>query len=503
MQIACTNCNSIYSLTAGEIEGLRHSIMTCKKCNNFIKITVCPDCKSLYSISSASGASSKYKVKCDKCAKFFVVEFPVIKDAQKREPRPILPGIKKEEKKEKAETVFMTPKEFNRSIKNSTNNSVKTPVKNSTKNSPEKPGKNAKHGSSQLNHGLSVPGVKNYTLKELFSICSSAFNIKKIMVASIGIIVMFLLLFVYKNIETAVFLSKESSNSYALSFLNMLPLAMIFFIFILASTIIARITMDNIAAGAAGSNKGRSNLAVFTGKRIFPVFISNILILVLLNVVMILFGKIPVVRPIFYAILFFPLYVSSLLIFIIAGIGFWFYPPILARHKPGLISNTGNLFRFIKKQNFTLIYIIPIMIIITTLTFSAIYLVYYGSFSLTISISSSLISDDIAKLFQAVPSFLLKISNLSFFASDVNLFNSLMGELVYSHHIGGLIIGIILSLISIFLFASFISIIGTLSTHVYILLENDIDIDDRNKLRLLTILVLILLGIFIFKKIYL
>jgi hypothetical protein len=63
-------------------------------------------------------------------------------------------------------------------------------------------------------------------------------------------------------------------------------------------------------------------------------------------------------------------------------------------------------------------------------------------------------------------------------------------------------VGIALASVSVVLAAFFISLVSTLSTHVYILMERGVDLDDRKKFHLLGILVLLLAGIVMFSKFF-
>ena len=80
MQITCANCKTNYSLTAEQISSLSYSILPCKQCSKFIKITTCPHCQSFYSITFTSTQQTKYSLTCERCAKPFSIEFPLIRE---------------------------------------------------------------------------------------------------------------------------------------------------------------------------------------------------------------------------------------------------------------------------------------------------------------------------------------------------------------------------------------------------------------------------------------
>jgi len=230
----------------------------------------------------------------------------------------------------------------------------------------------------------------------------------------------------------------------------------------------------------------------------------NIFILLLLiSTSFILFVKIPAAGPVYFSIMFLPVYIISTFVIIVTCVGFWFYGPIIAHNSTGQKETSQNLFGFIKKHNISLVYIILILAIITTMIFSVINFIHYGSMKLTISMAKSMLTSDLKMLFAAIPSDLLKLTELSFIGTEVKILKSLISELFFSYQIGGFILGIILSSITVVLFSSFISLTATISTHAYILLERNLNVDDSAKIRPLIVLVLILVIILLFKKIFL
>ena len=446
MQITCASCKSVYDLTTEQVGDLAHSILPCAKCNKFIKITICPYCYSYYSITFTSTRQEKYQLTCEQCGKPFVIDFPLIKDGKKAG-----------------------------SVGNS-------------------------HLDLFQNQGSAPsPRSVSFTLENLFSICGSAFTLFRLAVAAIAIIIALILLMGYNWAINLVFTSGEfTSNDYIKSFLTIIPFAIIFFTYMMAATVIARITMNAINAGSVFTAWRALEFLIRTFP---PVFLTNVFLFIAVELVFILFGKIPIVGPVLFAILFLPIYITSLCIVILLAIGIWFYPPLIAASDAGTISSIRNFLRFIRKQNFNLAYTIPLMTILTALTFTVIYLLHYSSFNLLLYLAKNVLTDDGEKIFSAIPTSLLQISDLATIGSETGLYKSLLNNLLLAHTIGGSIIGIVFSLISIVLFASFISISSTLSTHLYIMMEKGTDMDDASKLRILMLLVLILFGIFLVKKI--
>ena len=196
--------------------------------------------------------------------------------------------------------------------------------------------------------------------------------------------------------------------------LNMVPFAFVFSIYILSAAVISRITMDSIDSRPPIPG-GR--LLEFLGRSFIPVFIANIALFLAIELVLILFGRIPVVGPVLFALMFLPIYAASICVILIVAVGFWFYPPIIAASSGGMTALPG-MFTFIRRQNFSLAYTVPLMAIITAVTFAAIYLLHYGSFSLSMFLAKNVLAEEGEKIFSAVPPSFLSISDLTIMGSD-------------------------------------------------------------------------------------
>ena len=476
MQITCASCKTSYYLTMEQIQGLSYSIMPCKKCSRYIKITACPRCRSYYSITFSSTQQSRYQLNCEKCSAPFIIDFPLIK-----EPRHINDAIK--EKTPRKKISFF-----------------KSFVERAEKSAPrEETVRSEIHADFQRTPATSAPSA--FTLTELFNVCSRAISIPNLFVSSIAIILIILMMLGYNLCMSAILEPGSSAlTDYGKSFLNIIPFAIILCIYVLTASFIARNTM-NKAASRPGFNFTQA--VRFMKSSVMPVFLANAVLFIVMDFIFIVFGRIPVIGPVLFAILFLPIYLMSIVVILFVAIGFWFYPPIIASSGIDPASSFKRLARFIKRHNFSLIYTIPLLSVITTLVFFTIYLVHYGSFSLSLFLSKNILGSDGEKIFSAVPAQLLQISDLALLGSDSGLFRSLVGNVLVAHTVSGFIIGIIFSCISIFLFACFISITATLSTHIYLMMERGADIDDASKIRLLLLVVLILLGLFLVKKIIL
>jgi hypothetical protein len=183
-------------------------------------------------------------------------------------------------------------------------------------------------------------------------------------------------------------------------------------------------------------------------------------------------------------------------------IGLWFFPSIIASSEGGIVDTVKEFLFFIRKHNFSLIYTILLMTFGTSLIFAAVYLLHYGALSLTFSLANAVLSEEGLKVFTAVPTPFLRISDMSVVNTNLNLFQSLIQGLIISHHVGGLILGVVFSTLTVLLIALLVSIMATVSARVYTGINRGQDIDDRMKIRLLVFFALVLLCLFLFKKVF-
>lgn len=479
MIIICNKCKTRHSLGKEDIHAREHSIYTCEKCGQHIKVAICPSCNSYYSISFTSVEKDQYTLKCKRCHRPFEVLFPLhMQQKLKTNSFVSIPGkensyssTKEEEAKQEWSSVASNRKNENKS-----------------------------YVKRDINHPPSAPGkYTRINLGDIFAVCGKAFSGKKILVAGFGVIITFILLGVVSFIDSIIFSNFQvQSGAFLKSLSNLLPLALICFMFIVTAAAISKMVMCELEAGSEATVSGGIG---FMLSNVAPVLVSNMVLLLVFNSMFVLFGTIPVVGPLLFALMFLPIYIISAIIILFVPIALWFYPPIVASGSKGVRNNVKDILKFIKKHNFSLIYIVPLLFILTTIFFTVVYFIHYGSISLVVGISKSVVSDDTLKIFSAIPSQFLKVSEIAL--SGKGIFKSLVGGLFISHKIGGIILGIILSLISTFLFSIFVSITATISTHIYTVIEKNEKADDRSALVPLAVLALFLFIIYMFKRVFL
>jgi hypothetical protein len=231
------------------------------------------------------------------------------------------------------------------------------------------------------------------------------------------------------------------------------------------------------------------------------IFFGNIILLLAISSLLILFGKVPLLGPVLFSLIFLPIYLISLGILIFSFIGLWFYPPIAAHDERGFLINIKSLLLFIKRHNLSIIFMIPVIFLTTAITFAIIFIIHISAFSFTASLSQVIIGQDASMVLSSVPGQLIKASPTTLMGIKSGLFKELYLSLQVTHHIAGFILGIIFLIITIFLLSIPISVASTVSTHIYILMERKILIDDKTKALVLSILIMLIILVILINKI--
>ena len=503
MDITCATCKSTYSLSLEQIRRLPHSILPCRNCSKLIKIAQCPSCGVYYSITFSTAQQSRYTLTCERCKKSFVVTFPVVREGvpQEHTPaaehKPAAGARATPPRSQTSETIqaktpvvckrkppLMTRLAFWKRLSNEHNRRAKKPPRHHAP-TEEKPSTQTR----QTRVG--------FAMADLFEIAGSAFTPAKLLIASCGVGTTIIAVMAYRWLVFTLIEPMHSSlPDFARSLLGIIPFALMLFIYIITAAIISRLTLRDMSDPHPFQDKG---MLRFIASSLFPVLIVNIILFAAADLVLLLLGHVPIVGPILFAIIFLPIYLTSLIVFTFIAVGFWFYPPIIARQTSYPVT---SLLRFIRRHNFRLAYTIPLLTIITAVIFAAIYAIHYGSFAFSMFLSKAILAEEGERIFTAIPLPFLKISDLILIGTEAGPIRSFMDDIHLPHSIAGLIIGLVLSAISIVLFASFVSITATLSTRIYVIMERGSDIDDASKIRLLFALILILVGILLVKKIF-
>ncbi len=465
MQVICSNCSTAHNITFEDIHRLGNPVIHCSNCEKRIKIQFCPHCGAFYSITFSNLQNGQYRYKCKKCSAPFTIDFFEGEPASGKPVR-----INQEKKTEDEPAAEITPP--GAAI-------------------PEK--KAEKDEVSFLRNSINT-----FTVHELLSITSGAFSLKKILASSAFVIFMLILLRIFSMIDSLYFSSSMSTASrFTGSMINLIPLAVMFSFFTLASAVVSKITLHRLFHNCEPAGDEVIGFAVKTAPGIL---LGNVILLLIVNSLLILFGNIPFIGPLLFSLSFLPVYTISIVIFIILFTGFWFYPPIAAHRENGIITNLKNLLLFIKKHNLNLLFIIPVMMLLTIVTSSLIYLIHTSALAITMSLSQAVLHGNLAVFMSSIPAGFIKASESAFTNIDSGIFRGLYETILPVHQLGGIISGLSMSVITVMLLSIFISVTGTISSHIYIMMERGISVDDRKKAVVLFILTLMLTTLIQIKK---
>lgn len=467
MRILCSNCSTGQEITLDTKSGNRNPVVKCISCDKKIKIQFCPHCNAFYSVTFSNIKNGDYKYKCRKCGKSFIINFD--------------DTIKPHTHKEK-------PVPEDRKLKQSIPPQTETPAKEET----------------HINTNLETPdpfsgkGISSFSLNELLRVTAEAFTFPKIAAASAGAAVMLIVFRLYLYYTTQLMHAPVSAASG--TFLTLFPLAILFSFYILTASIIARATINSLTSHI---ETGTPELTLFAFRTAPSVLLSNAFLLIALSALLILFGKIPVLGPILFSLVFLPVYLAGIALTLLAITGFWFYGPVAAHRDNGIIANLKNLMLFIKKHNLNLIFIIPAMTLFSSIIYGVIYIIHTAALTFSFTISGAVLGESSRAFLSSAPSALIKSAEGAIAGTGGSVFKGLFAETTIAHTAGGLIIGMSLFILSILLLAIFVSVTATLSTHVYIMMERGIYMDDRKKSAVMIILAATAASAFIIKKLIL
>jgi len=458
MRIICSNCNTGQNFTLDAESENKNPVIKCKACDKKIKIQFCPHCSAFYSVTFSNIKSGNYRYKCRKCGKNFVINF----NEKTAEPLSVHQNADKVKKP----------------------NDEKIPNKQKPVQEHHLPQKKEEIKNQNEATPLNGDGINSFTINEILRAMAGAFAWNKIAAASAGAALMLLLtrlfIFLSMNIFTA-----PMSGTIQGAALTLFPMAIIFSFYLLTASVIAKITLKEVLAGEKIYAPG---LAQFVCASAPSVLLSNTILIIAAASLLILFGKIPVLGPLLFALTFLPVYMAGVILTFLVIIGFWFYGPIAAHRNNGITANLKNLIMFIKKHNLNLIFIIPAMTLLSSIVFGGIYIIHTAALTLTVRLSGDLLGSVSGMLLSSAPASLIKTAEPALAGTGSSAFHGLYDGLTFSHTAGGVILGVSLFLLTVILFALFISVTATLSTQVYIMMERGIYMDDRKKAGVMIIL---------------
>lgn len=464
MQVFCSNCNTAHEVTQDQEDERRSSVIHCRKCDKRIKLQFCPHCGSFYSITFSNIKAGRYRYRCRKCMNDFTIEFPY----EFHRPSVAVETVRAEQR----ESPLSHPVA-----------EVKSPE--------QKPAEKIEVASFISN------GINSFSINELFAAAAGAFSPGKIGVSSAGVILMLLLLWMFSRGEAIWLSGIPAMHPFAGSLMALFPLAIIFSLYTATAAVVSRITLDTVFHGKA---TGWNEVIRFSYRAAPAVFPGNAALLLAISALLVLFGRIPLLGPILFSIVFLPVYILGIMITLLCLIGIWFYPPISAHREGSISGNMKNLFLFIKKHNLSLLYMIPVIVLVSAISFSVIFLIHTAAFSFTISLSRWLVSSDGGGVFASIPASFVSTSEATFAGLGSGLFRQLSINLGMTHHVSGFILGVVMIALSTLLLSIAVSITATVSSHIYIVMERGLTIDDKKKGAVFLILTLMLSVLLLLKK---
>ena len=524
MQVFCSNCNTAHEVTYNQAKNINTSVIHCSRCDKKIKFQFCPDCGAFYSITFSNIKHGRYKYNCKKCMKDFTIEFTpeeqVLPETLKKPvqpvmpPRPVQPASSAKPAEHPAPARYVEPVAAAKPVEHPAPARYVEPVAAAKPVEHPAPARHVEpvaaakpveHPEDDVTTDRTVEpvsfmnnSINTFSSAELFKSAWEAFTAKKIIISAAGIICMFLTLQLFNLAEKM--LHRHAASAiipFAGSLINLFPMAIVFSFYTLLASVVSKITLDRIFHS---KETGTGELIRFTLTTGPGVFAANIIVLLTISAALILFGKIPLLGPVLFSIVFLPVYLISVTIFLLCFIGLWFYPPISAHRESGVSGNIRNLFLFIKKHNLNIVFMIPVILLVTAITFSIIFFIHLSAFSLSIAMSKWLLNQDASIIFSSVPSLFIKASEAAFTGLGSDMFKELNTSLLMTHHAGGFILGIIFITITLFLLSLAISVTATVSSHIYIVMERGISIDDRKKAIVLFVLMMLMILLIMFRR---
>ncbi len=469
MQVFCSNCNTAHEISQEQVNDRERSVIHCRHCDKKIKLQFCPHCGSFYSITFANIKAGRYRYRCRKCTRDFAIEFT---------DEPQKPVVIK------APSIQINPP----------SSQVNTPdITPHTEDKPRHVPAEKIEVATFINNS-----INSFSINELFSAAAGAFSLSRIAVSAVGVILMLLLIQLFSKAETLWLSGGLSLHPFAGSVIALFPLAIIFSLYTATAAIVSHITLNIIFHNRPAE---WGDLIGFSLKTVPAVFAGNAAVLLAISALLVLFGRIPLLGPVFFALVFLPVYLLGIMITVLFIIGIWFYPPISAHREGGVFGNMKSLILFIRKHNLELLYMIPVIILVSAITFSVIFLIHTSAFSLTIALSQWLVSSDGGGVFASIPAAFVQASDATVSGIGSGLFRQLSVNLGMTHHISGFILGVVMMLLTTLLLSVAVSVTATVSSHIYIVMERGLTIDDRKKGAVFLILTLMLSVILLLKKI--
>ncbi len=471
MLVYCSNCNTPHTISHEELRRLREPVINCSGCDKKIKMQFCPGCGAFYSVTFSNIKPGNYRYRCRKCSLNFLITIPAG-----------YPGTVKENKP---------------SVKNSSLADAPLPGTTAMIN---RAGTFTSREES-LTDGITLRrnSISTFAINELFSLTATSFSIKKILPASLSVLIMIMLVHLFTMLQgIAAPVHADGQGKFFILF-TLIPAALLISFYMAAASVISKVTLKKIFYN---SEPSWNSIAVFAMTKSPVILLCNTAAILLLNLGLVLFGKIPMIGPLLFAVAFLPVYVLSTCIALLVVAGIWFYPPLTAHRGKGMFSNLKDFLLFMKKHNLTLLYMVPAAAMIALTVFAVIFAIHSLALTLTITLLKVLPGADASAIFSGIPALLIKTSEFSFSGINASIFRELSSDISVIQRVAGFVIGASMTVITVLLISLFFSITATISTHIYIMMERGITLDDRRKALTMFILILFLTSLIMLRRIF-
>jgi len=446
MRISCSHCGSPYTVPADRGTDHDNFILTCETCGRKIKTVRCPGCGTAYSITFDFVKNTRYRVNCKKCLARFIITFP--------ESCTVPPAPSADRPVEAPGPPAPTP----------------SPVSSAPKPHPS--------------HLDSV-----FTINGFLQAVGSSFTQRKILPASVIVAAVYAIGSLIGALLSRLPLP-PGADRFLAPFTLSKQMFLLFIVYLTGSALVAGITLDETL-------ENRRPLGAYlrgVTAHVAPIAAGAAAVLLLMELTVLVFGSIPLVGTLLYALLFIPVYGLSLAVAAAAAVGFWFYAPVMARHGGGFRRGMIELYRFAVRHNFSLLLNIAILAAGAIAATSLLYLLHSLGLAAALGLSRAFIGPNASGLFSSMNP---GVSALRGIFSSVFI-NSMAGQSLFQV-IGIFIIGLSLTLITVVLAGIFISVVATISTRAYVEMEEQIPRDDRSVVFLLGLLVMLLVLLFLLR----
>lgn len=314
MNINCAACKTAYSITLSEIESIEYRTFKCGLCGHNIKVLACPFCGKLHSISYRTVREKRRTASCHSCHKLFTFSLPPEDD--------FIPTY--------------------RIVKKA---AAVSPVKTEE-----------------------VYSVRDrfFTVRTFLDILKGSFNRKKLLCILLGVAAIIGINFLLQALRVLLpeVLTRYGFFGFIASFVSL-------FIYACTAACMYWLVVSEKAALKRRSffglfQKISQKILLFLGGAFFVVFIFWMAIIV--------FSNIPRLPPIFFVIVFLPIYLLLFFGGLYSIIGFWLYPYFAAGQNKDAFQ---SFFSFIKRHFSSAVGMTVFLSLIAGLSLGFISLVVY------------------------------------------------------------------------------------------------------------------------------